>query len=122
MMHLSNERHQSAVNHASKAHVEGASSYPPIMTPYDIQDLQIQSSFAEAPSSEMPIRALEVCTTRFLCRMYVPATTAFIGNEWKTMFEGKILYEDRVMMDGVQAVACGECGAFKGCENTGEAL
>ena len=64
-----------------------------------MQYVQIQPPSTEAPLPMMPIRALEVRTTYFLLRMYVPATATFIGDERETMAGGDILDEYRVVVD-----------------------
>lgn len=91
----------------------------PISPANNIQHLQVQSPRTEAPLSLMPIRALEVSAASLTLRVYVPTAASFIGDEGEIESICNLLDEERVFMDGGEAVGNGEGGTLEGGQSAG---
>lgn len=88
----------------------------------NLQDAQVQPSCTEAPLGLMTIGALEIGATSFAIGMDVPAPTTLIGDEWEMIVVGDMLDEERIVVDGGEAIGGGKGGPFEGRKGFGEVL
>lgn len=89
------------------------------MTFNHLDKMKIQPARAKLPRAFVAICAFEIGRCMFFRGSDVPASAAFVGDEWAAEGLGGAVGELGVGEDGCEAVVDAERGAFEGCEEGG---